>query len=204
MTRTISKVVLSLFIIMMIVFVTPLSVQADGDPDGFVQTINGYQVSLIFAEDPTVGENQIHVQIHDSMDMPVSHADVQVSVASPAEEHAADGHGVVEEPSGHENMPGMDHTGPAVEQGSTHEEMQAFALEPSHHEEGEYSGAMHIESSGDWTITVHLTVEGESMEVEFPVMIKSGVRNTILTTFAGINLFILIVAAALKSKSASK
>lgn len=199
MLRTLSKVILP-FIITMLVFSMPFAAQADGETDGLTQTVNAYHVALAFAEDPVVGENQVHVQIHDAMDMPVSDATVEVTVA-----RVEEGHDVVEESSGHENMPEMHAAEPAAGHGANaHVEMEGFVLEPSHHEEGKYSGQIHVESTGDWMVTVHLTVQEQGMEVEFPLMIKSSSRNVILAGFAGINLFILVVAATLKRKPATK
>jgi hypothetical protein len=201
MTRTISKIILPLLLILILALLTPLSAQADGETDGLVQTVNGYQVALAFAENPAVGENQIHVQIHDALDMPVSDATVEVALGPAEEEH----HVEVPESTGHESMPGMDMAEPAIDHGTTtHEKMQVVLLEPSHHEKGEYSGEVHIESTGDWTVTVHLNVQDELMEVDFPLTVKSSSRNVILTGFAGANILILIVAAVLKSKSISK
>jgi hypothetical protein len=158
--------------------------------------VNGYHISLVFAEDPVVGENQIHVQVHDAMDMPVSDATVEVTLTRPEEEHNE-----VEESSEHDSMPETHTSEPAAAHGaSAHEEMEGFVLEPSHHEAGEYSGEIDVESTGDWTVTVHLTVQEEGMEVKFPLMIKSSSRSIILASFTGINFLILIIAAILKRK----
>lgn len=199
MTRTLSKLILPV-IITMLVFMISFPAQADGGTDGLTQIVNGYHVSLLFTEDPTVGENQIHVQVHDAMDMPVSDAVVEVTLARDEEElHEG------EESSEHDDMSEMHTSEPAAAHGvSSHEEMEGFVLEPSHHEQGEYSGEIHVESTGDWTVTVHLTVQEEEMAAEFPLMIKSSSRNIILASFAGINILILMVAAALKRKPAVK
>ena len=198
MTRTLSKTVLPI-IIAMLVFMIAFPAQADGGAEGLTQTINGYQVALVFAKDPAVGENQIHVQIHDAMDRPVSAATVEVTLAR-AEEHDA-----AEESSAHANMPETHAAEPASSHGANaHESIEGFVLEPSHHEAGEYSGKIHVESTGDWTVTVHLTVQEQGMEVDFPLMIKSGSRNIIVASFAGINLVILAVAATLKRKPTAK
>lgn len=197
MTRTLSKIILPV-IITMLVFMISFPAQADGGSDGLSQTVNGYHVALVFAAEPAVGENQIHVQIHDAMDMPVSDATVQVTLA-----RVEEGHNAVEESSDHDNMPEMHTAEPAPAHGANaYVEMEGFVLEPSHHEEGEYSGEIHVESTGDWTVTVHLSVQEEEMAAEFPLMIKSSSRNVILAGFAGINILILVVAATLKRKPA--
>lgn len=209
MKRTISKVLLPALLIGMLALV-PLPAQADGGDDGFMQTVNGYQVGLVFAEAPTVGENQIHIQIHDAMDMPVHDASVEVILAPIAEGHSDDAsesasHSDMDmaatEAPGHEGMPGMDMT--AHQSTTAHNEMQGIPLEPAQ-ENGEYSGDIHIESTGEWVISVQLTVQGEVMKVDFPLTVKSNSRNGILAGFVGTNILILIVAAAFKSRSASK
>jgi hypothetical protein len=206
MKRTISRVLLPVIIIGMLAWV-PFPAQADGGDDEFTQTVNGYQVALVFAEDPTVGENQIHIQIHDAMDMPVHDASVEVILAPIEDRHSAEAsesssHEDLDasEASGHEGMPGMDMT---AHESTTAHEMQGIALEPAV-ESGEYSGDIHIESTGEWVISVQLTVKDEVMKIDFPLTVKSNSRNGILAGFVGTNLLILIVAAALKSKSASQ
>jgi hypothetical protein len=213
MQRTISRVLLSTIVLIMLVLAAPLSAQADGGEDGFVQTVNGYEVELIFAGEPAVGENQIQIQIHDAMDMPVHDANVEVILAAIEEGHAAEApeaashddmpgmDSVATEVPGHEGMSGMDMT--AHQSTTAHNEMPVIALEPAH-EGGEYAGEIHIESAGEWVISVHLDVQGEVMELDFPLTVKSNSRNGILAGFVGVNILILIVAAAFKSKSAAQ
>lgn len=203
------RIILSALALVMLVFTLPFSAQADSGEDAFTQTVNGYQVALIFAEDPALGENQIHVQIHDATDLPVSDATVEVSLALAEEEN----HVVAEEPSGHDSVPGMDeHSSEAsghdempggsesanAHGAATHDEIQSVQLAPSHHEEGEYAGEIHIESTGDWILIVHFTLEGETMEVGFPVLLKNSSRNVILAGFLSVNILIVIVAGFLK------
>lgn len=208
MQRTISRILLPIVVIVILALAAPFSAQADEGDNGWVETVNGYKVTLMFAEHPEVGENQVHIQIRDALDMPVSNATVQVALAPVEEEH----HEAAQEASSHENMSGMDtntessaHDGMAEmdmtahESTAAHDEMQAFALEPAH-ESGEYSGKVHIESSGEWVISVHLIVQEEAMEVNFPLNIKTRSNLGILAGFAGVNVLILIAAAALKSK----
>jgi hypothetical protein len=134
------------------------------------------------------------------MDMPVGDATVEVTLARAEEEHHE-----AEEPSSHDGMAETHTSEPAPNHGATaHEEMDGFLLEPSHHEKGEYSGVIQVESTGDWTITIHLTVREEEMAADFPLMIKSSSKNVILASFAGVNVLILVAAAALKRKPASK
>lgn len=198
MTRTLSKTILPI-LIAMLVFMIAFPAQADGKSEGLTEIVNGYHVSLVFAEDPIVGENQIHVQIHDALDMPISDATVEVTLS-----RVENGHGQAEETSGHDNMSGMHETEPTTGHGANeHTAMGEFILEPSHHEAGEYFGKIDVEATGDWTVTVHLTVQEQGMEVEFPLMVKSSLRNIILSSFAGVNLLILAAAAIMKRKPAT-
>lgn len=203
------RVILSALALVMLVFTLPFSAQADSGEDPFTQTVHGYQVTLKFAEDLALGENQIHVQIHDATDLPVSDAAVAVSLV-PAEE---ENHAVAQEPSGHDGMSGMDeHSNEAsghdemtdgtksadAHGAAPHYEMQSVQLRPSHHEEGEYAGEIHIESTGDWILTVHFTLEGETLQAGFPLQLKSSSRNVMLAGFLGVNILIVIVAGFLK------
>ena len=80
----------------------PKTVFADGGGEGGNEKeVNGYHITLIFAEPVKAGENQFHIQIADSMGMPVTNAEVEVS-AMPAEgmdEHGEDSEMAAEEPS---------------------------------------------------------------------------------------------------------
>ena len=107
------------------------------------------------------------------------------------------------EPSGssHDNMSGVDK--PVSESADEHDEGQIIPLEPAH-EEGKYSGEITIPSAGDWTLAVHLMVQDEAMEVAFPLTVKNNAKSGILAGFAGVNVAVLLVAAMLRSKRASK
>lgn len=215
MKRTFGRIVLPVLIIALLSLIAPLSVLADGGEHESIQTVNGYQVALAFAEEPGIGENQVHIQIHDAMAMPVPNAAVEVMVMAAKEE----GHGEETESDGHDSMSGQeaDHAEPAesshdsmegvdkaaAESTNEHEEEQLDLLEPAH-EEGEFSGEITIPSAGDWTVVVHLTINDEAMEVEFPLTVKNNSQGGILAGFAGVNITILLVAAALKSKRTSK
>lgn len=215
MKRTFGRIVLPVLTIALLTLMAPLSVQADGGEPEAIQTVNGYQVALAFAEAPGVGENQVHIQIHDAMAMPVTNAAVEVMVMplekeGHAEESESESHDSMsdqdtdhEEPSGspHDTMAGVDK--PASESTNEHDEGLIISLEPAH-EDGEYSGEITIPSAGDWSLAVHLTVQDEPMEVEFPLTVKNNAKNGILAGFAGMNVIVLLVAAILKSKRTSK
>jgi hypothetical protein len=193
----------------------PLSAQADGGEHESIQTVNGYQVTLSFVEEPGMGDNQVHIQIQDAMAMPVTDATVEVMVMplqedghteeAEAESHDSladqDADQVETSESSHENMSGADQ--PAPESTEEHDEGQIFLLEPAH-EQGEYAGEITIPSAGDWTLAVHLTVQDEAMELEFPFIVKNNAKSRILMGFAGVNFMVLLVAAIQRSKRTSK
>ena len=89
MKRFAHKTALLLAAILIILLTLPISALADGGTGGneFTQTVNGYQVTLAFEKPAAVGENEIHVLVKDGMGMPVSQADLEVSVVDAQVEH---------------------------------------------------------------------------------------------------------------------
>lgn len=209
----------AVLLITAILLITPTAALADGGGNGNIVTANGYQIELVFKEPVTVGENEFHIQITDSMGMPVPNAEVEVS-AMPSEgmtEHGEDEEMATEAPSvgvmtSNNTMDGMDmatevpSTGvmkpnePAVEEHN--EEALTVMLEPTA-ESGEYAGELHFETSGEWMFNVHFTVNGETTEVDFPIEIARtlGLNYAVLAGFFGINGTVIATAAFLKRKS---
>jgi len=183
-----------------ILLLIPASVLADGGESGYVVTTNGYQIELVFKKPVAIGENEFHVQITDSMGMPVSNAEVEVS-CQPAgepsaheendgtESHARESMNEIDMPTvapAADGMSGMDmakevpSTGVmrpknesdahGTEPDAHVEEPLTIMLEPVH-ESGEYAGKINIDKSGGWVFNVHFTVNGEAAKVDFPVEI---------------------------------
>lgn len=209
----------AVLLIIAILLITPTAVFADGGGNGNTVTANGYQIELVFKEPVTVGENEFHIQITDSMGMPVTDAEVEVS-AMPAEgmsEHDENSEMATEAPSvgvmttSNNNMDGMEmateapSTGvmrpnePAAEEHG--EEALKIILEPTT-ESGEYTGEMHFETSGEWMFNVHFTINGETTAVDFPIEIARtlGLNYAVLAGFLGINGTVIVTAAFLKRK----
>lgn len=209
----------AVLLIIAVLLITPTAVFADGGGNGNIVTANGYQIELVFKEPVTVGENEFHIQITDSMGMPITDAEVQVS-AMPAEgmsAHDENSEMATEAPSvgvmttSNNSMDGMDmateapSTGvmrpnePAAAEHS--EEALAIILEPTA-ESGEYAGEMHFETSGEWMFNVHFTINGETTAVDFPIEIARtlGLNYAVLAVFLGINGTVIATAALLKRK----
>jgi hypothetical protein len=208
----------AVLLITAILLITPTAALADGGGNENIVTVNGYQIELVFKEPVTVGENEFHIQITDSMGMPVTDAEVEVS-AMPAEgmsAHDENSEMATEAPSvgvmtSNNSMDGMDmateapSTGvmrpnePAVEEHG--EEALTIMLEPTA-ESGEYAGEMHFETSGEWMFNVHFTINGETTEVDFPIEIARtlGLNYAVLAGFLGINGTVIVTAAFLKRK----
>mgnify|MGYP001370514630 CR=1 FL=1 len=209
----------ALLLVIAILLLTPTTAFADGGEGGYVVTANGYQVELIFKGPVAIGENEFHIQITDSMGMPVPDAEVEVS-AMPAEgmtEHDEDEEMATEAPSvgvmtSNNTVDGMDmatevpSTGvmkpnePAADEHS--EESLTIMLEPTM-ESGEYAGEIHFETSGEWMFNVHFTIDGETTEIDFPIEIARtlGLDYAVLAGFFGINGTVIAAAAFLKRKS---
>lgn len=208
---------MAVLLITAILLLTPASAFADGGEDGYdgyLVTANGYQIELIFKEPVAVGENEFHIQITDSMGMPVPNAEVEV-FAMPVEGMSADDENSESEAPSvgvmTSNSNGMDmatenpSTGvmkpnePAADEHS--EESLMIILEPTM-ESGEYAGELHFETSGEWMINVHFTINDEATEVGFPVEIARalGMNYAILAGFFGVNATVIAAAAVLKRK----
>ena len=199
MNRTI-YIIAAVLLVTAILLGTPSMAFADGGGDGYIETENGYQVELVFKEPAFAGENEFHIQITDSMGMPVPNAEVEV-FCQPAAESSTHEEGAGAESHGADSMSGMDMSveAPVVDgmsgmdmateapvtgvmrpnnESDVHEtEPDAHAEEPvtimlvPAHETGEYAGKININKSGDWVFNVHFTVNDEMTAVEIPVNI---------------------------------
>jgi hypothetical protein len=217
MNKKLNGMMTTWLVVAALLLVFPKTVFADSGEGETEQEVNGYHVTLVFAEPIKTGENQFHIQITDSMGMPVTNAEVEVS-AMPAEgmsEHDENEEMAAEAPSVGvmtSNSDGMDmgsespSTGvmqpnePAA--GEHGEEVLTVMLEPAM-ETGEYAGELHFDASGEWMFNVHFTVNGETTEVDFPVEIARtlGLNYAVLAGFFAINAAAIMVAATLKRKS---
>ena len=209
----------AVFLVTAILLLMPAMALADGVGNGYVATANGYRVELVFKEPAMTGENEFHIQIADSMGMPVPNVEVEVS-AMPAEgmsAHDENREMATEAPSvgvmttSNNSMDGMEmateapSTGvmrpnePAAEEHG--EEALTILLEPTA-ESGEYAGEMHFETSGEWMFNVHFTINGETTAVDFPIEIARalGLNYAVLAGFLGINGTVIVTAAFLKRK----
>ena len=208
----------AVLLITAILLLTPTAALADGGGNGNIVTVNGYQIELVFKEPVTVGENEFHIQITDSMGMPVTDAEVEVS-AMPAEgmsAHDENSEMATEAPpvgvmTSNNSMDGMDMATEAPATGvmkpnePAADEHGAGALTimlESTAESGEYAGEMHFETSGEWMFNVHFTINGETTAVDFPIEIARtlGLNYAVLAGFLGINGTVIVTAAFLKRK----
>jgi hypothetical protein len=89
------------------------------------------------------------------------------------------------------------------DQPAGHDQMGMVALAASH-ASGEYEGQVSIESDGDQTIRVHLTVAGKLMEVDFPIHVaKSKTGAIVLSSFFAVDIVLIAAAVVMKRKSVS-
>jgi len=193
-------------------------VLADGEGEGIDKEVNGYHVRLVFVVEPRIGENDFHIQITDSMGMPVANAEVLV-MGTPYEDMFEHEEDVNVESHGTDNMSGMDmseeeptdeansdaHGETQDSHGSEDEHgepaIQEIVLEAGH-ETGEYEGVICLNRSGNWTFHVQFKVDGQLNEVELPVTVKGiDAKYGILAGFFGINATVLSAAAISKRKS---
>ena len=205
MKRIFYKACLLIAVILLLLVAAPITVLADsgGGENEFTQTVSGYEVTLVFENPVTVGENQIHVRVSDAHHAPISNADVEVSVVEGEAEHTeAEPTAKYDETASMSGMSEMSEQ-PAEAPAEEHEEMDMIALEASH-ESGEFAGEIVIGGAGDWLIRVHLTIQGELVEVDFPVNVASHQNGAgILVVFFTLNAAIIGTALILKPKPVS-
>jgi hypothetical protein len=198
MKRLAHKTPLLITITLLFLLIVQVTVFADGGENGFTQNVHEYQVSLIFEKPVVVGENPIHVHIHSAEGMPVSHAEVHVSLVEIEANHT-DAETKI---SQHGEMPGMSgmseqpHSAPS----SAHNEMEMVRLE-DRHESGEYAGEITIDQAGECAVRVHLTIQGELIEVDFPLSVPSSQSGVgILAGFFAVNTAIIAAALIIKHR----
>ncbi|MCX6078156.1 MAG: hypothetical protein NTW32_01365 [Chloroflexi bacterium] len=72
------------------------------------------------------------------------------------------------------------------------------------HESGEYDGQLAIESDGDQTVLVHMTIAGKLTQVEFPLHVaKSKTGAIVLGSFFTLDFALISAAVVMKRKSGS-
>lgn len=234
MKRFAHKAALLFTVVLLLALALPISALADGGTGGneFTQTVNGYQVTLVFEKPASVGENQIHVVVKDGQNMPVSQADLEVSLVEAQAEHveaqpivevgtmsgmAAQPTAKVGTMSGMSVQPtaevgtmsGMA-AQPTVEIGTmtstaeqpTGHDQMGMVALTAGHESGEYEGQVSIESDGDQILRVHLTVAGKLMEVDFPVHVAKSKTGAIVLS-SFFAVDIVLIAAAVVMKRKS-
>jgi hypothetical protein len=231
MKRSLPTFLILLSAILITALILPTPALADGGEGGltYTQTINGYTVHLVFQKPAFVGENPIHIQILDAAGMPITGADVEVSLE---EAESADHEEAA--PSAETGMSGMEASPTAMPTSapeamsgmnsgadptptpasmssinsmspvaSEHDQMGMVALEPGH-KDGEYEGELAIESEGELVVRAHITIQGELMEVDFPLHVaKSKTGAIVLASFFGLNAMIIAAAVVMKSKTVS-
>ncbi|MCX6057478.1 MAG: FixH family protein [Chloroflexi bacterium] len=212
MSKKLRELISALLIISTLLLAFPRTVFADGGESGSEQEVNGYHITLIFVEPVKAGETQFHIRITDAMGMPVANAEVEVS-AMPAEGMDM----VTEVPAvgvmtSNNDMGGMGMAAEAPVSGvmkpnepaaDAHgEEDITVMLEPTM-ESGEYAGSLSLAKSGEWMLSVHFTVNGETTEADFPINVTRALSTNyaVLGGFFGINATVLAAAAVLKRKS---
>ena len=164
--------------------------------------VNGYYVTLESQNEWKKGENTIVVTLMDGMGMPVQNADVEILISPKADGHTAAeiAHDVEQ---GHDSMPGMD-MGEAAEPMPAHDEASSepISMTPSHHEQGMYTVATHLASSGEHEVTVMFHVNGEMLQATFIVdILRSFSKSLVLWGFVAVNVALITSAGVLKKQS---
>lgn len=196
------------------IFANPVAVSAsegDGGHD-LEMEVNGYHVTLESQNEWAKGENDLVVTITDSMDMPLSDAEVEILVAPKASGHddaETDTHGSQDA----EAMPGMDmgdsHSDepepgvmkPVANNDSEHDEESAGLIAMTESDHGTYTAQAHLESTGEHDVHVMFHVNGEMLQADFLVSVKgTNSKYYVLGSFVAINVAVVAVAGVMKKQ----
>lgn len=194
--RTIRILVLTLILLLSLAS----QVSADsGEGRSEIKEVNGYEVTLSFVDgDAHLGQNNLHVLIHNPQDQPVGDSMVtviaeQYSEATDEASHADSGM----------DMPGMGgHSKTASETPVVKTPTQTVKSEmKAGMENGEYQGELNLGVTGHWMIKVNFSADEQEKSADFAVEIKSGSNLPIVLSFAGVNAGIISVAAIVRKNS---
>jgi hypothetical protein len=206
MKRFTNKTLLLSTVILLILLILPVTALANGGEgeNKFTQTINGYQVTLVFEKPAMVGENQVHIQLSDAQNMPIPNASLGVSVIEGRPEHTEMNTSAADSMAGMPGMEGMEGMPEQPASSDTHNDMVMVVFEPGH-ESGEYAGNLPLQKAGEWIIRVHLTAQNDTVEFDFPISVvsQSGPGRTILAGFLAVNGAIIATAVFMKRKPVS-
>ena len=186
-------------------FATPLSASASegGGGDALQMEVNGYHVTLDSQNEWAKGENVLVVTITDSMDMPLSDADVEILVA-PKDEHAeseTDAMSGMDTGNGQSQEPEPGVMKPITNNASEHYEVSASPIAMTESEHGTYTTQTHLETSGEHDVHVMFHVNGEMLQADFVVKVTgSNSKTFVLWSFAAVNVAIIAVAGTLKKQ----
>lgn len=195
-------------VISLLILILPGTAPAHGVGEGATVKVDGYQVSLVFAEPAKTGGNPLHVHILNGAGMPVRDAQVGIS-AMPIEDwrqhqksmesgapmggmqgmHGMN-HGSVNTMPDMPDMPGMGAMPTAV----TSNELPGMG--------GDYVGAVTFAAAGHWILNTHFSINGRMLNAAFPVDVaKDSTSFAILAGFAVLNALIIWVASQNKRKA---
>jgi hypothetical protein len=194
------------------------SASAEDNEHAMKMEVNGYHVTLESQNEWKKGEDTIVVTLMDSMGVPVENADVEIMIASTADDHSGSEstHGAEEqhdsmsgtdmgEDTSHESMPGMDMSesvAPASRM-PEHDEQSIEALAMTQSDEyGMYTLQTHFESSGEHEVSVMFHVNGEMLQATFVVDILSSLsKSLVLWGFVAVNVVLMTSAGLLKKQT---
>ena len=151
--------------------------------------VDGYKVELVFTEGKAqTGDNKLKIELHDAQDQPVDKAKVTVT----AEMNITAAKGT--ESSAKKNTHGASTQSP--------ERVKAVELKAGH-ETGEYVGQVKFHDAGKWNIKVTFVVQQQpkSATFEADVMKADASKWYVLWGFLGVNLAVIITAAATRKKT---
>ena len=194
------KMKTAIIITFALLLLSPVIVRAHEEVGGMVIIVSGYQVRLISPDVVRVGENQFQVVVTGADGLPVSGAMIEAA-AEPISKEISHEHAptpVSEQPS---------HSGHSPAAVSAADEMDGHAAKTvkltAAPQAGLYEGAISFSKDGPWTLSLHLMIGSEMLNVKFPldVAYTTPAAYGIIAAFLSLNVVILASAAILRVKS---
>lgn len=190
-TKTIRWLICGLAV-SLLVLTLPSTTLAESGGDEKIVIVSGYQISLLFAESLTAGENPVHIQILDKRTgLPVKGAEAAIRtmlMIDPA--HAMSG------------MQGMSHNMGSM--GGMNNAPVVTTPNQQPGMEGDYIGILTFPTDGRWMLTTRLNINDQMFTAIFHVNVaRSSASLIILLGFIALNAIIIYIASVTHRKPIS-
>ncbi len=188
--------ILALSLILVLSIANPVLADA-GEASREVKDVDGYKVKLTFVEgDVQLGHNKLNIEIKDTQGQVVGDATVTVI----AELYRETSENSAKDMDKHSSAKTSAQKGTSIEAPIRTVKAAMKAVQKI----GEYEGEVELEETGHWMIKVVFLIQSQEKVAEFVADVHGAPNGwVILSSFLGINVGIISVAAITRRKSAN-